>query len=146
MESVTVRTWNFFFVLFTLIGLGWLIYLLAPILTPFLTGALLAYFVDPLVKQLMRLHISRLFSVIIIFSLLFSLIVLLILFLVPLIQDQLENLFDAIPNIINWVQQTAIPWFSNQLGVHGSSISTIKSTLVENLTNPGDTAGKFFNS
>ena len=146
MEPLTLRTWNLFYVFFSLLALGWLLYLLAPILTPFLTGALLAYLVDPLVTRLTRLHLSRLFSVIIIFCLLFSVIVLLILFLVPLIQNQLENLFDALPGIIDWAQQKAIPWFANQLGFQEPSMSTIKSTLVEHLTRPGETTGKFFNS
>jgi predicted PurR-regulated permease PerM len=146
MEPLTLRAWNHFYLFLTALALGWLIYLLAPILTPFLLGALLAYLVDPLVTQLMRLHVPRLLSVIIIFSLLFLIIVLLVFFLIPLIQTQIENLLDALPNIIAWIQNTIIPWVSDLLGVHEPNANTLKTTLVEHLTKPGDTAGKFLNT
>ncbi len=146
MESLNVRAWNRFYLFLPILFLGWLLYLLAPILTPFLIGALLAYLVDPLVTQLMRLHLPRLLSVIIIFSLLFLVIVLLILFLIPLIQTQLENLFEALPTMIDWVQQTIMPWLSSQLGIHEPSAGAIKTTLVEHLTKPGNVVEKFFNT
>ena len=110
-------------------------------------GALLAYLVDPLVTQLMRLHLPRLLSVIIIFSLLFFVIVLLVIFLIPVIQTQLENLSDALPDMLDWIQVTGIPWLSEQLGIHEPSMNTLKTSLVEHLTKSGDnTASKFFNT
>ena len=39
--------------------LGWLLYLLHPILSPFLIGILLAYLGDPLVDRLERHRLSR---------------------------------------------------------------------------------------
>lgn len=126
--------------------MGWLFYLLAPILTPFLIGALLAYLVDPLVTQLMRLHLPRLLSVIIIFSLLFLVLTLLVLLLIPLIQTQIQNLMDALPNIIAWIQDTALPWLSSQFGIHEPSATSLKTTLVEHLAKPGDNGGNFFNT
>lgn len=146
MEPLALRTWNKFYIFLTVLFLGWLLYLLAPILTPFLIGALLAYLVDPLVTQLMRLHLPRLLSVIIIFSLLFLIIVLLVLLLVPLIQTQIENLTDALPDMIAWIQNTVLPWLSSQFGIHEPNIGSLKTTLVEHLTKPGDSAGKFFNT
>ena len=38
---------------------GWLIYLLAPVLTPFVAAALLAYIGDPLADRLERLKLPR---------------------------------------------------------------------------------------
>ena len=38
---------------------GWLLYLLAPILTPFVASALLAYVGDPLADRLQRLKLPR---------------------------------------------------------------------------------------
>jgi predicted PurR-regulated permease PerM len=146
MESLTLRAWNKCYILLAVLLLGWLSHLLAPILTPFLIGALLAYLVDPLVTQLMRLHLPRLLSVIIIFSLLFLVITLLILFLVPVIQTQIENLFEALPKIMAWLQGTVIPWVSNQLGVHEPNAGTIKTALFDHFTKPGDTVEKFFNT
>lgn len=146
MESITLRSWNKFYLLLSVLFLGWMLYLLKPILTPFLIGALLAYLVDPLVTQLMRLRLPRLLSVIIIFSLLFFVIFLLFLFLIPVIQRQLENLANALPDMIDWIQVTVVPWLSDQLGIQDTSFSSFKATLMEHLTKPGDTVSKFFNT
>src|SRR5579872_6294574 len=110
MESLGMK--NNFFILVLIVLVGGLLYLLAPILTPFLAGALLAYLGDPLVKQLQRLHLPRFLCVIIVFLLLFSLIGLLIVLLIPLIQKQLITLTVVIPNTIAWLQNTILPWLS----------------------------------
>lgn len=146
MESLRLRTWNKFYLFLTVLILGWLLYLLKPILTPFLIGALLAYLVDPLVTLLMRFRLPRLLSVIIIFSLLFFFIFLLFLFLIPVIQRQFENLMEALPDALDWLQVNVVPWITEQLGIHDPSLNTLKSTIVEHLTKPGDTASKFFNT
>ena len=57
---------------------AWLVYLLTPILTPFLIGILLAYLGDPLVDRLERWGLSRTWGVIVVFAL-FSLLMLLML-------------------------------------------------------------------
>ncbi|MCK5639749.1 MAG: AI-2E family transporter, partial [Gammaproteobacteria bacterium] len=49
---------------------GWLSYLLAPVLTPFLIAALLAYMGDPIVDRLESWGLSRSLSVITVFILL----------------------------------------------------------------------------
>ncbi|MCD6040062.1 MAG: hypothetical protein K0S27_1462 [Gammaproteobacteria bacterium] len=146
MEPLILHRWNKFYIFLTVLFLGWLFHLLAPILTPFLIGALLAYCVDPLVTQLMRLRLSRLLSVIIIFSLLFLVIALFFLCLTPVIQTQIQNLSNALPNMITWIQQTCMTWLAN-LGIHEPNVGTLKTTLVEHLTQPGsDAAGKFFDT
>lgn len=109
-----------------------LLYLLAPILTPFLVGALLAYLVNPIVKKLMSLRLPRLFAVIVVFLVLILVITLLIVMLIPLIQTQIANLTDFIPSVINWLQNTIVPWF-NHLGLQETiNIDTVKSTLTQN--------------
>ncbi len=145
MDSLILNSHKLFFILLITLFSG-LLYLLAPILTPFVIGALLAYLVNPLVTQLMRLRLPRLLSIIIIFSLLFSLIILFVLLLVPLIQKQISNLIDMLPKIIAWGEDTVIPWISDQLGIHEPSMGSIKTTLVTNLAKTSNTAEKFFNT
>jgi predicted PurR-regulated permease PerM len=112
-----------------------LLYLLAPILTPFLAAAILAYLGDPLVSRLTRLHLPRLLSVIIVFLLLFFLIICVILLLIPLVEKQIIVLTEVIPNAVYWIQNMIIPWLSTHFGVQETiNISTLKSTLAANWT------------
>lgn len=126
------------FIIMLLVGIGFLLYLLAPILTPFLFGMLLAYLVNPLVTKLMRLHIPRLLAVIIVFLTLILLLVSLILFLIPLIEKQIAFLLDFIPSILIWVQDTIIPWFTTRFGMNETlNIPDLKSHLSEILNKAG---------
>ncbi len=118
-----------------------LLYLLAPILTPFLVGAILAYLGDPLVRLLMRLRLPRLLSVVIVFLLLFSLIILLVILLIPLIENQIVTLMNFIPNVLVWVQNTLLPTLKQYFGIDElMNIDTIKATLAENWTKAGGVA------
>lgn len=135
-----------FFIIVGLITAG-LIYILAPILTPFLVGAILAYLGDPLVNLLMRLKIPRLASVIIVFLLIFSAMMLLILLLLPLIEDQIIVLTEVIPSSIAWVQNTIIPWLKDHFGIQEMiNTETLKATLAENWTKAGGIASWLWKS
>lgn len=128
------------FIILGLILLG-LLYLLAPILTPFLVGALLAYLVDPLVRKLMNFHLPRLIAMIIVFFAVVLIIVLLLLLLVPLIEAQIVTLGQVIPNVVTWVQDTVLPWLDKYLGIHASiNIETVKTTLAGNWAKASDAA------
>lgn len=118
-----------------------LLYLLAPILTPFLVGALLAYLGDPLVTWLTKRRIPRLLSVVLVFLILFMIITLLILVLIPLIQEQVSTLIIVIPGIFSWLQKTIIPWVTIHFGVDEIiNIDTVKQTLADNWTKAGGAA------
>lgn len=134
---------NKFFIIFLVLAACGLLYLLKPILTPFLTGALLAYLGNPLVKKLMMYPISRVTSSIIVFFVLFLLFILLILLFIPLIQTQIAALADAIPNMIAWLQNTIVPWFQKNLGLNEEliNVTTMKKVLTDNLGKAGGTAG-----
>ena len=77
-----------------LIGLvlaGWLLYLLAPILTPFVAAGLLAYVGDPLVDRLERFKLPRSLSVAVVFVLLLLAVGALTLLVVPLARAQVSE-------------------------------------------------------
>ncbi|NOX67599.1 MAG: AI-2E family transporter [Gammaproteobacteria bacterium] len=96
---------------------GWLFYLLAPILTPFIAAALLAYIGDPLADRLQKLRLPRTMAVAVVFILTFFAIALLVLLVVPLVQMQVSALMDALPGIIVQVEQVWLPRASEWLGV-----------------------------
>ncbi|MNQ57310.1 pheromone autoinducer 2 transporter [compost metagenome] len=100
-----------------LLLLGWLLYLLQPILSPFLIGVLLAYLGDPLVDRLERWKLSRTWGVIVVFALFSLILAVLLLVLVPMLGKQLMRLYELAPQMLDWAQQQALPWVQAKLGL-----------------------------
>jgi len=88
---------------------GWLLYLLAPVLTPFVAAALLAYIGDPLADRLERLRMPRTLAVVAVFVLTFLMIALLVLLVGPLIRNQIGALLEALPGIVAQFEQVWLP-------------------------------------
>ena len=88
---------------------GWLLYLLAPVLTPFVAAALLAYIGDPLADRLQKFGLPRTLAVVAVFLLTFLMLGLLVLLVGPLIQTQVGALFDALPDIVSQFEQVWLP-------------------------------------
>ncbi|MFT4581922.1 MAG: putative PurR-regulated permease PerM [Gammaproteobacteria bacterium] len=120
------------FALVSVLLFGWLTYLLAPVLTPFLISLLLAYLGDPLVDRLERLRISRTGSVVIVFIGMLFLGGAAILVLLPAMQAQFVILVHNIPAAIDWLQQWLVPKLSSVLGIADMSIDVagIKEALL----------------
>jgi predicted PurR-regulated permease PerM len=119
------------FIFFTALTLL-LLYLLAPMLTPFLLGALLAYLTNPLVKKLEKFHLPHLLSVTLCFLFLIFLIVSLLSMLFPLVQKQIILLIDMSPQIVYWIEDTILPWLKES-----TNITTLKATLSSSLPKAG---------
>jgi predicted PurR-regulated permease PerM len=97
--------------------LGVMIWLLAPILTPFVISALLGWLGDPMVDRLERSGRSRAMSVGLVFGMITLLLALALLVLAPMMWEQITHLFESMPRIANWVTTSAIPWLEVRLGV-----------------------------
>lgn len=117
-------------------------YKLLPILSPFLVSILLAYMGDPLVDILERYKLSRTWGVVLVFILLSLILLLLLLVLTPMIGRQLVSLYGLTPQLIDWLQHTAVPWLQTHLGINASasSLSNIKQMFSENLGKTTDIA------
>ena len=125
------------------LGFGLLVfYQLLPILSPFLISILLAYMGDPIVDLLERYKISRTWGVILVFVLLSLILLLLILVLVPMIGRQIVRLYELTPQLIDWLQGSALPWIQMQLGIttDASSLDQIKKLFSENIGKTTDFA------
>jgi predicted PurR-regulated permease PerM len=96
---------------------GWLLYLLAPVLTPFVAAALLAYIGDPLADRLQRIRFPRTVAVVTVFLLTFLFLSLLVLLVLPLIRDQVAALMRALPGIVDQVEKIWLPRAGELLGV-----------------------------
>jgi len=96
---------------------GWLFYLLAPVLTPFIAAGLLAYIGDPLADRLQKLRMPRTLAVVSVFLLTFLFLGLLVLLVGPLIKEQISALFTALPSMIGQIEQVWMPSVANFLGL-----------------------------
>jgi len=92
------------------LAVGWLVWLLGPILTPFVVAALLGWLGDPLVDRLERAGRSRNTAVILVFLLMALLVALALIILVPTIQRQIVTLVESLPTYRDWFIGTAVPW------------------------------------
>ena len=112
------RNW---LILALLVAMGWVVYLLAPVITPFAISAALAYFGDPLVDRLERASVwkwklGRTIAVSIVFILMTAIIVIVLLIIVPLLIDQIRLLIHRLPEWIEWFSGTALPWVAGKFG------------------------------
>lgn len=124
--------------LLCIVLIGWLTYLLSPVLTPFLVAAFLAYLTDPLVEKLAKgkkFKIPRTVTVILVFLLVFLLVFIVFFFLVPALQRQLIGLAAKIPSMIDWIQLKVVPQLAT-LGISPQDISlnTLKEAVANHAT------------
>ncbi|KGM56923.1 membrane protein [Lysobacter arseniciresistens ZS79] len=94
----------------------WLLWLLAPILTPFVLAAMLAWLGDPLVDRLERAGRSRNVSVALVFTAMALVVLLGLVLLVPTIEDQVATLITSLPAYRAWFVGTALPWVEARTG------------------------------
>jgi len=137
-------------------GLVLVLYLLQPILMPFVLGALCAYLGDPLADWLearKKPDINRTSAVIIVFVLFTTAFVICLLVAVPLVLAQLDALVAKVPEIYRWVTQVALPWaqqrfdlpvgdlprvdWSGQLASHWQSLGKLTAQVLKELSGSG---------
>ncbi len=111
-SSTTAQRWQMLALLAILGGLLWL---LGPVLTPFVVSALLAWLGNPLVLRLERAGRSRTTGVILVFTLMILILLLALLVLVPLLENQISQFIDWLPRLADWIVQRAVPWLEAKL-------------------------------
>lgn len=99
------------------LGVLWVVWLLAPILSPFVFAALLGWLGDPLVDRLERRGLKRNNAVILVFSAMILILALALVVLVPLLEQQLVTLVESLPDYRQWFVGTALPWLERRTGL-----------------------------
>ncbi|TAK40176.1 MAG: AI-2E family transporter [Lysobacteraceae bacterium] len=95
----------------------WVLWLLAPVLTPFAMAALLGWLGDPLVDRMQRRGVPRIGAVVIVFAAMAAVALLGLLLLLPLLQRQMVTLVASLPNYRDWFVNTALPWVEVRTGL-----------------------------
>jgi len=125
-------------------GLLLLVYLLKPILTPFLVGLALAYVGDPLVDRLQTYKLGRTSAVLVVFVLFFVVLGAAVLILVPMLTSEIGRLIEDIPNFLALLQLHVSPLFRDNFGVDPFDIklADLKDRLAQNWQQAGGLAGR----
>ncbi len=123
-------------------AIGWLVWLLSPILMPFMLAAVFAYLGDPLVDRLERLRIGRGLAASIVFLVMLLIVALALVLLVPLIQRQIARFIAALPAYAAWFTHDAVPWLEHKLNIPPSEFdpSTLIARIREHLGTVGGIA------
>lgn len=94
-----------------------LVWLLAPVLTPFAIGAVLAYALHPSVEKLAARGVPRLLAVGVVEIAAIVVLAALVLLIVPILSKELPLLRDEMPLLVDRVNRTVSPWLM-QMGVN----------------------------
>jgi predicted PurR-regulated permease PerM len=119
---------NKWLLLAVLFVVAWVIYLLAPVLTPFVAAALLAYLGDPTVDWLESHGIGRTWAVVIVFAFLSLVITLALIIVIPKLGEQIGSLARQLPELLAWAETKVRPLLAYIPGAE------------ENFENPGNLA------
>ncbi len=106
-------------------GAGLLVYLLEPILAPFVLGGLIGYLGDPLVDLLERRRVNRTLGVVVVFLFFSALIVAALVFAIPMLLEQLDMLVRKVPLIYQWITDQAVPWIQQRLSLPASRLPQV---------------------
>lgn len=124
-----------------------LIYLLLPVLTPFLIAAILAYICDPLVDKLSqcgvgKFKLSRTLATALMMLAIFAAIFLLFLILIPLLQKESLLIVEQLPAFIGRFRDSIEPWLHARFGIHFDVNSAqIQEVITKNWKSAGDILG-----
>ena len=96
-----------------------LLWLLGPVLTPFVIGAVLAYALHPAVEQLATRGMPRLMAVMLVEIAALAALTALVLLIVPILSKEIPLLNEQLPLLVDRINRAVSPWLT-QMGVHVS--------------------------
>ena len=111
--------------LILLLVLGGIVYLLSPVLMPFVAAALFAYLADPIVDRLER-WMGRGLAVSLVFLVMTIVVIGFVLVLVPFIERQISSFLTQLPVWVDWFQTRATPWLEARFGISPDILDTQK--------------------
>ena len=123
-----------------------LLYLLLPVLTPFLIAAILAYICDPLVDKIClwgvgKFKLGRTLATVLVMLAIIGMLASLILILIPLLQKESLLLAQRLPDVITNIRATVEPFLQKQFGI---SLNIDPTQIQEIVTKNWKTAGGLF--
>ncbi len=130
------------------IGFVLLLYVLLPVLSPFLIAAVLAYICDPLVDKISawgykKYQVGRTTATVFVMLAILGGITLLLLIVIPLIQNQSQLIVERLPSMVDNLRATIEPWLKETFGI---SFAIDSAYLEEIISKNWKTAGNLLGS
>jgi len=127
------------------IALGAVIWVLSPILAPFLAAAILAYIFNPLVSRLEEKGVPRAIGTVAAVLLLIFAVALLLVIVLPLFYKEVAQLTQLIPGFLEHLKSKVVPWVNTKLGIEiALDPSSFRQFMQENLSDAGGIAKRVF--
>jgi predicted PurR-regulated permease PerM len=125
-----------------------LIYLLSPVLMPFVLAAMLAYLGDPLADKLESYRLSRTQAVVIVFLAMSLVLIPVLLWLPAQLEAQIARFLGDLPAYAKWLNGTVIPWLHQRLGFEIQALDTdaVISAVKSHWQNAGGIAATIIGS
>ncbi|SSY70219.1 AI-2E family transporter [Alysiella crassa] len=101
---------------------------LRDVLAPFITAAVLAYILNPMVAYLETHGIRRGRASMWVMGFALFILLGLLLVIVPMLAKQIESIISKLPMLVDFVQNKALPWFNAKFGAY---VSLDAKTLVD---------------
>ncbi|WP_293009092.1 AI-2E family transporter [Nitrosomonas sp.] len=122
---------------------GGLIYLLNPILTPFLLAAVIAYICNPMMRYMADRKIPRTVGAVLVMLLLLGVFAALILVMVPLFEKEANRLLDKMPVYLDMLKNHVIPWLESRLDISlQPDMNVLREAISEHWKSAGGVAAK----
>ena len=110
-----------------------LVWLLAPVLTPFLFAGILAYILEPAVERLVARRVPRVLAVTLVEVAAIFVILAVLLLIVPIVSRELPLLREQLPLLADKLNQNLTPWLA-QYGIEVSlDVASVKAFVVKYL-------------
>jgi predicted PurR-regulated permease PerM len=112
-------------------GAALLLWLLAPVLTPFVVAAVLAYVLHPMVERLAQRRVPRVLAVLLVEVLALLAMLAVLLLLVPVLVKEVPLLKAQLPPLLDKLGQVLTPWLA-QLGIQVNlDVASLKQWLAK---------------
>lgn len=105
-------------------AIAWLLYLLEPILTPFIVAGILAYICDPWVSKLCALsliggrRVPRSLAALLVMIVLVGMLAMLILIMLPLLQKEANHFMTSLPGLLDAVRLKLLPLLQQYFNIN----------------------------
>lgn len=128
-----------FMIIAVLVLLGWLLHALAPVLTPFMFGAILSYVATPVVSWLAARRVPRAAGAVLVIVAIGATFAGLVLVVAPMVSSEISQISARLPELLTRIQTEWLPQVNRALGTSLSfDLTQLKTLAQDNAGAVGD--------